>query len=151
MFQDTIEQTQSLEEFNPIEKIEDENSTQLPDREEELSKALSEKSPILKAILRPNDNYTGMASLIDFYSVFVLGYGLGIAFVLWIIALIIKLKDFNNIFILMNFVGLVCMSLSSSPNIFVNKRLWGFWFCLIWCLLMIIYDLLLLKKLKTKI
>jgi len=133
-----------------------ENSTQITNKtevEEEgngLSTKISNKSPILKLLLRPNHNYTGIGSLIDFFSCLELGYGLGIAFVLWLIALIIKLKDFNNIFVVINIIGLIFLSVSHSLNIFNDKRLWGFWVCLIWSAIMIIYDSIILLKIRKE-
>lgn len=117
--------------------------------ENELSAKLSKKSPVLKILLRPNDNYTGIASLIDCISFLEFGYGLGIAFILWLIALIIKIKDFNNIFVLINIIGLVFLSLSHSLNVLNNSRLWGFWICLIWSMTMIIYDCIILFKIRN--
>lgn len=115
----------------------------------ELSERLSAKSKILKAILRPNDNYTGVAVFIDLFSFLQFGYGLAIAFILWLISLIIKLKDFNNIFIFINVLGTILLCFSHSLQIFSpDKRLWGFWVCLIWSILIIIYDYFILKKTK---
>lgn len=116
----------------------------------ELSERLSDKSTLLKSLLRPNNNYTGIATLIDSFSFLPFGFGLGIAFILWILSLIIKLKDFNNIFIFINVTGTILLSFSHSLEIFgSNKRLWGFWVCLVWSILMIIYDFFILKKKKN--
>ena len=133
-----------------------ENSTQITNKTEveeegnELSTKISNKSPILKLLLRPNDNYTGIGSLIDFFIYLEFGYGLGIAFILWLIALIVKLKDFNNIFVVINIIGLMFLSVSHSLNIFNDKRLWGFWVCLIWSAIMIIYDSIILLKIRKE-
>lgn len=101
------------------------------DSDKGLTAKISQKSAFLKLLLRPNNNFTGIASLIDFFSLVEFGYGLGIAFILWLISLIIKLKDFNNIFLLINIIGLVFLSVSHSLNVFNDRRLWGFWVCLI--------------------
>jgi hypothetical protein len=124
------------------------NKTEVEEEGNGLSTKISKKSKILKLLLRPNGNYTGISSLIDFFSALKIGYGLGIAFILWIIALIIKLKDFNNIFILINIIGLIFLSVSHSLNVFNDTRLWGFWVCLIWSTTMIIYDCFILLKIR---
>ncbi|HEY6915931.1 MAG TPA: hypothetical protein VI413_14735 [Paludibacter sp.] len=118
------------------------------DSDKELTTKISQKSSILKLLLRPNDNYTGIASLIDFFSLVEFGYGLAIAFILWLISLITKLKDFNSIFLLINIIGLAFLSVSHSLNVFNDRRLWGFWVCLIWAVAMIIYDSIILFKRK---
>lgn len=132
---------------NPTQKTE---KTEVTNEDKELSAQISENSKILKFLLRPSDNYTGIASLIDYFSFLELGYGLGIAFILWIIALIIKLKDFNNIFILINIIGLIFLSVSHSLNVFNDKRLWGFWICIIWSVTMTIYDSIILLRIRKE-
>src|ERR1035437_1711774 len=126
--------------------IENTNKTQVEkDEKIDLSMIIANKSPILKVILRPNNNYTGIANIIDCFSLLGLWYGLVISFILWLIAFIVKIKDFNSIFILINFIGLLCLIESHSTN-FTSKdqHLWGFWVCLIWCSAMILYDLFIL-------
>jgi len=131
------------------------NTTQNTDKtgvttdDNELSIRISKKSAFLWLLLRPNNNYTGIASLIDCYSIMEFGYGMGIAFILWFIALIIKVKDYNNIFILLNILGLVFMYGTHSLFYIMNEeRLWGFWVCIIWSSIMIIYDTLILLKIR---
>ena len=63
----------------------------------------------------------------------------------------VKIKDYNNIFILLNIVGLVFMyGTHSMYNIMSEKRLWGFWVCLIWSATMIIYDFIILLKIRKE-
>jgi hypothetical protein len=148
--------TQEHQKSDTIKTVALENSTlntnksEVTNEENELSAKLSKKSKILKLLLRPNGNYTGIASLIDCFPLLEFGYGLGIAFLLWLIALIIKLKDFNNIFVLINIMGLVFLSISHSLNVFNDTRLWGFWVCLIWSATMIIYDCIILLKIRKE-
>jgi hypothetical protein len=152
--QENIALIQHSEQSDTTKTAISENSTQSTNKtevEEEgngLSTKISNKSPILKLLLRPNDNYTGIGSLIDFFTYLEFGYGLGIAFILWLIALIIKIKDFNNIFVVINIIGLMFLSVSHSLNIFNDKRLWGFWVCLIWSVTMVIYDSIILLKIR---
>ena len=154
--QENIALIQQSEQSDTTKTAISENSTQSTNKTEveeegnELSTKISNKSPILKLLLRPNDNYTGIGSLIDFFIYLEFGYGLGIAFILWLIALIIKLKDFNNIFVVINIIGLMFLSVSHSLNIFNDKRLWGFWVCLIWSAIMIIYDSIILLKIRKE-
>ncbi|MFA9289967.1 MAG: hypothetical protein ACEQSF_01900 [Solirubrobacteraceae bacterium] len=116
----------------------------------DLSMKLSNKSPILKIILRPNNNYTGLATLIDNFYVIRYGYGLGITLVLWLIVLIIKFKDFNNIILFINLLGILFLSQSYSLNFFVNESLCGFWISTTLCILILLYDLIIFKIQNTK-
>ncbi len=132
-----------------------ENTTQESDTtkkesaDSNLSTKIAKKSTILKLLLRPNNNYTGIAALIDCFSFLQFGYGLGMAFILWVIALVVKLKDFNNIFILMNIIGLILMFYSYSiSNILNDERLWGFWVCIFWSAIMNVFDCILLFRLR---
>lgn len=155
--QDSSELTMQIEKSDTLKTAVSENTTQNTDKtgekneDNELLTKISKKSTFLKFLLRPNNNYTGIASLIDFFSILEFGYGLGIAFILWLIALIIKFKDYNNIFILLNFVGLVSLFWTHSMyNVMSEKRLWGFWVCLIWGAIMIIYDCIILLKIRKE-
>lgn len=154
--QESIALTQQVQQPDTTNSAIYENSSQNTNNnevEEEgngLSTKISKKSMILKLLLRPNGNYTGISSLIDFFSALKIGYGLGIAFILWLIALIIKLKDFNNIFVFINVIGLICLTISDSLNPFNDTRLWGFWVCLIWSTIMIIYDIIILLKIRRE-
>ena len=114
--------------------------------ETELSTMLSSKSQLLKVILRPNDDYTGLSVVIDGLTLLKLGSGLLFVFVLWIIALIVKMKDYNSIFNLINLIGLLFLFVS---NMLGEIRLWGFWVCFIWGVAMIVYDTTILLKLRN--
>lgn len=151
---DSIKLTQLNEQSDTLNTAIVENTAKDNNQElkndKELSMKISQKSPILRMILRPNDNYSGIGSLIDSFSLLQFGYSLGIAFILWIIALIIKLKDYNNIFVFINSIGLIFMTISHSANIFNGNRLWGFWVCIVWCTIMIIYDCIVLLKIRKE-
>lgn len=116
----------------------------------EITDKLSRKSKVMKAILRPNDNYTGFAFVIDLFMTFIYGFGVLIAFLLWIIGLIIKYKDFNNIFHLVNIIGMITFYFTNPfmVNFFDGTKLWGFWISFIWALGLIIYDTIILIKIK---
>ncbi len=154
--QDSLELTQKNEHADTLKSAEITNGTinnnQKQERksDNELSTIISQKSPIFQILLRPNGDYSGIGSLIDSFSLLQFGYSLGIAFILWIIALIIKLKDYNNIFVFINSIGLIFMTISHSANIFNGNRLWGFWVCIVWCTIMIIYDCIVLLKIRKE-
>ena len=155
--QDSSDLAQGNKQADTLKTAAVENTAHNKDKSEvttddsELSTRFSKKSTILKFLLRPDNNYTGIASLIDCFSLLEVGYGLGIAFILWLIALIVKLKDYNNIFILLNILGLVFMyGTHSMYNIMSEKRLWGFWVCIFWCAAMILYDSIILLKIRKE-
>jgi hypothetical protein len=119
----------------------------------EITDKISKKSKILKSILRPNNNYTGIAFVIDLFTTFIYGFGVLIAFLLWIIGLIIKYKDYNNIFHLINIIGLITFYMTNPfmVNFFDGTKLWGFWISFIWALGLIIYDTnILIKRKRNK-
>ena len=124
------------------------NTNNPSNEDKELSLILSNKSIILKCLLRPNNNYTGIATLLDTIGLFQYGFSLGLAFILWIISLVIKLKDFNNIYLFINILGTVLLFFSHPLTICGDNKLWGFWVCLVWSILMTVYDLYILKKQK---
>lgn len=155
--QDSSQLAKQKEKSDTLKTVVFENTTQNTDKtkttneDNELSTKISQKTTFLRFLLRPNNDYTGIASIIDCFSILEFGYGLGIAFILWLIALIVKIKDYNNIFILLNIVGLLFMFWTHSMyNIMSEKRLWGFWVCLIWSVIMIIYDAIILLEIEKE-
>jgi len=155
--QDSSQLAKQKEKSDTLKTVVFENTTQNTDKtkttneDNELSTKISQKTTFLRFLLRPNNDYTGIASIIDCFSILEFGYGLGIAFILWLIALIVKIKDYNNIFILLNIVGLLFMFWTHSMyNIMSEKRLWGFWVCLIWSVTMIIYDAIILLEIEKE-
>jgi hypothetical protein len=120
--------------------------------EEDLSERLSNKSSILKFLLRPNDNYTGIGYTLDVFQK-LFGFGVAISFILLIIGLIIKIKDYNNIFHFINSVALIILFLTK-PALYTDSKLWGFWVCLTLGFVLLAYDtvvLILIKKNRKKL
>lgn len=125
------------------------NEIDKPKEEITISEKISSKSKILKMLLRPNNNYSGIATIIDFFSLIEFGYGLGIGIVLFLFALIVKFKDFNSIFLYLNLTGILMIIISKSPfNFFNDDKLWGYWVCLICGLIIMIYDIFILYESK---
>src|ERR1035437_7524215 len=62
-----------------------------------LTDRLSKNSTLLKVVLRPNKNYTGIGYITEVFLLFFVQCGVALAFILWIIGLIVKLKDYNSI------------------------------------------------------
>ena len=107
------------------------------------------KQKINNLLFGRSGNYTGFGIVKEYFECYIFyGYGVFLSFILWIISLIIKYKDFNNIFHLRNILGFVSLIFTGA----LGGRLWGLWVCLSWALVMIIYDtVLLLKKKKSHI
>ncbi|WP_243349756.1 hypothetical protein [Parabacteroides sp. FAFU027] len=121
------------------------------DHDSTLTEKLSAKSKVLNILLRPKGKYTGIGYLIEMSFYWQLGVSLAIAYILWIISLIIKCKDYNNIFHLINIIALIMFSISKNGFNIVNEtRLWGFWVCFALGLTMTIYDTVVLLRLKKK-
>jgi hypothetical protein len=111
---------------------------------------LSKKSKLLKLILRPDDNFSGAGYLIEFTGFFLFECGVVLAFFLWLLSLIIKLKDFNNIFMLTNFLALIAFYFSSPGilNICLGYKLWGYWVCFGIGMITFVFDMVILLKQK---
>lgn len=108
------------------------------DNNEAISERLSKKSVVLKFLLRPNDNYTGIGYTLDVFESF-FGFGISMALILLLIGLIIKIKDYNLIFQFINF-GAFILLFFSRPAMFTDSKLWGFWVCLALVSCTLIYD-----------
>ena len=123
----------------------------------ELSKKLSLKSKFLGILLRPNDNFTGIGFMIDAFLAYLLFFGVWTSFLFFILGLVLKFKDFNSIFILINIVAWILL-LFTNPrtNLNLNEidmniwedKLWGYWVSLGFGLILIIYDSIILVQIK---
>ena len=117
------------------------------DTDELLSNTLSQKFKVLKPLLRPSDNYTGIGNCIDTFQWFEM-LGAAFALLLFIISLIIKLKDYNSIFHFINWLALLSLVFAHGSNIMNQDRLWGYWMCLALAVIMIVFDFVVLIKFK---
>jgi hypothetical protein len=123
------------------------------------SENLSKKSKLLKTILRPHNNYTGIGFIVDTFEEYIIFFGALTAFLFFILGLIIKYKDFNNSFNWINIIAWILL-LFTNPIInwnvsiinwdFWSDKLWGYWVCLVFGIIMIIYDSMTLIKIKHK-
>lgn len=134
---DTINHKESNDKLKPIERI-------------------SQKSKILKFILKPEaEYYTGIGFLIDMFFAYLLYFGTWTAFLLFILAFVLKSKNFKNTFNFINIIALILLVFTNPSeniehidmNLFKDK-LWGYWICLAIALVVIVYDSLLLIKIK---
>lgn len=137
-----------------ISNIAVKNDSTKPKKESEsddnsLSEKLSKKSKLLKAILRPGSSITGIGYVLDLFQLYLCGFGIITAFLLWIISLIIKYKDFNNILLLINTLALILI-LFTDPVVFLmgSNGLYGYWICVTLGMLLIIYDTIIIIKIK---
>ena len=108
-----------------------------------ITEKLSKKSKLLKLILRPDDNFSGVGYLLGVSEILILECGAAIAFILWIIGLVVKLKDYNTIFHLINFLALMFFYFTSPGgllNIFGGIKLWGYWICLGFGVIIVLFD-----------
>jgi hypothetical protein len=116
-----------------------------------ISKRLSQKSKLLKLVLRPKDGYSGIGFILDEFIAYIVMGGTITGFMFFLIAFIIKIKNFNNIFYLCNIIGLI-MTFFNNPSTFTffigEGKLWGYWICIFFGIIMIAYDSILLWKLK---
>src|ERR1035437_5492107 len=82
--------------------ITDSNQQKVDSTKNGLTDRLSKNSTLLKVILRPNDNFSGIGYITEVFLLLFVQYGAALAFILWIVGLIVKLKDYNNIFNMIN-------------------------------------------------
>ena len=114
-----------------------------------VTERLSRKSKLLKLILRPDDNFSGIGYLLGVSEILILECGAAFAFILWLIGLVVKLKDYNTIFHLINFLALLFFIFTSPGgllNIFGAIKLWGYWVCLGFGILLVLLDIFILMK-----
>jgi len=109
------------------------------------------ESKFAELFLTPGNNYTGLGYILS--SVYGLIYygGATLAFFLWIIGLILKYKKQK----LVHFINIIALILFYFTYFDISKyktdnKLWGYWVCFSWCLVMIIVDILILIKEKKK-
>ena len=107
--------------------------------DDSFSAKISYRLPFLKPLLRPSDNYSGIGSALDVFYFFRM-MGVAFALVLLVLGLVVKLKDYNSIFHLLNVLGAVSLAFAQSSNPFTTTRLWGYWVCLVLIVGMLIYD-----------
>jgi uncharacterized membrane protein (UPF0136 family) len=117
------------------------------DTDESLSNTLSKKFKILKPLLRPSDNYTGIGNSINTFQWFEM-LGTAFALLLFVISLIIKLKDYNSIFHFINGLALLSLVFAHGSNIMNQDRLWGYWVCLSMAVIMVVFDTVVLIKFR---
>ena len=116
-----------------------------------LTEKLAAKSPFLKLILLPSTNYSGLGYVMDMLESsygYANQFGVVIGFMFLLLGLIIKLKDFNNLFMYFNALA-IPMVFITKPMLFAGAtRLWGFWVCMGLMVLMLAYDLYVLVTKK---
>ncbi|MEI8273540.1 MAG: hypothetical protein WCG08_13040 [Paludibacter sp.] len=132
-------------------KTEVEKTTKSPydSNRKALSEKLSNKSKLFKFLLRPDNDYTGIGYSLDMLeSLF--GFGVAFSLILWIIGLVVKLKDNNSILHVINISGLV-LFFFTEPAMFTDTKLWGYWVCLSVATCMVLYDLVLVFVQKRRL
>jgi hypothetical protein len=125
--------------------------TKESDDPDDISTKLSKKSKILKLLLRPNENYTGLAYVINTFLQIINYAGITIAFILWIIGLVLKFRG-NSIYHIINIFGLISFYFIGYVYTFtcIDIKLWGYWVTFVFGSIMIIFDSYLLIKTKKK-
>lgn len=116
-----------------------------------LTEKLSAKSPLLKLILLPASNYSGLGYVMDMLEssyTYSTQFGVIVGFIFLLLGLIIKLKDFNSSFLFFNALAIYFVYITE-PMLFAGStRLWGFWVCIVLSVIMVLYDLYVLVKIR---
>jgi len=118
------------------------------DNKTSLTERLSNKSGLFKFLLRPNENYTGVGYTLEVFESF-FGFGATMALVLFILGIIIKIKDYNSIFHFINVIAWIMLAMTQ-PALFTSTKLWGYWVCLTLGLVLVVYDTAVLMKYKKE-
>jgi hypothetical protein len=111
---------------------------------------LAKSSKIAKVLLRPNNNYSGLGFLIDYFLAWISYSGTIIAFICLVVVLCLKKSfDKNRIVInSLNFINILLLYFANNPEIFLDVRLWGFWICFSLAIMVAIFDLVITIKSK---
>jgi hypothetical protein len=120
------------------------------------SETLSKKSKILRILLRPGDNnYTGIGFVLDSFLGYLIFFGTCTAFFLFLLGLLIKYRDLEIKFYPINIIGwLFLLFTKPQGNLdelnlnFWEDKLWGYWVCLAFGVILIIYDSFILLKIR---
>lgn len=122
------------------------------DKEETVSDKIIRHVPFLKILLKPNDKYSGIGYIIDVFWSLVTSFGIVLSLALWIIGLRLKIKG-NKDFQILNIIGLILLYTTDPVMLswLNDSKLWGYWFCLWWAVIMIVFDfgLILRKKITS--
>ncbi|MDD4968273.1 MAG: hypothetical protein PHT07_02470 [Paludibacter sp.] len=138
----------STVQIDQSDKTKESKSSDYDENKITLSEKLCNKSKLFKILLRPNENYTGVGYSMDVFESF-FGFGATMALVLFILGIIIKIKDYNSIFHFINIVAWIMLALTQ-PALFTSTKLWGYWVCLALGLLLVVYDTVVQMKLRSK-
>jgi hypothetical protein len=95
----------------------------------------------IKRILNPNDNISGVGYFVSTIVWIIYYGGTSLALILWIIASILKFKK-RKLFHTINITGLILFFLTYIDKVHYEFKLWGYWVCFIWAILMIVLDLI---------
>ena len=117
--------------------------------DDSFSAKISYRLPLLKPLLRPSDNFSGIGYALDVFYFFRM-MGVAFALLLLVLGLVVKLKDYNSVFHLLNVLGVISLAFAQSSNPFTETRLWGYWVCLLLTVGMVIYDFAMMLFLKKK-
>jgi len=115
---------------------------------ETISDNLIKRVSFLKYFLKFDYKYSGIGYIIDTILLMVIGFGIIISFVLWLIGLFLKNKG-NKWFHVLNIAGLLLFYITNPIVVgFYNQKLWGYWVCFWWAVAMIILDLYIFFKMR---
>lgn len=124
------------------------NSHSDSDKKETISDKIIKEIPVLKYLLKYNYKYSGIGYLVDTILYLIIGFGIVFSFILWIIGLIFKYKDYKR-FHFINVIGIILFYVTDPIAIgFFNVKLWGYWVSFWWAVVMIILDLYIYFKMK---
>lgn len=122
------------------------------DKEETVSDKIIRHVSFLKILLKPNDKYSGIGYIIDVFWSLVTSFGIVLSLALWIIGLRLKIKG-NKDFQILNIIGLILLYTTDPVMLswLNDSKLWGYWFCFWWAVIMIVFDfgLILRKKITS--
>lgn len=118
------------------------------DNEETVTDKIIQRVHFLKVLLKPNDKYSGIGYIIDVFWTLITSFGIVLSLTLWIIGLKLKIKG-NKDFQILNIIGLILLYTTDPVMLswLNDSKLWGYWFCFWWAVIMILFDFsMILKK-----
>ena len=120
------------------------------EKKETISDKIIKRIPVLGYILKHDYKYSGIGFIVDTILYMLIGFGVVISFILWIIGLILKYKG-HEWFHFMNITGIILFYIADPIMIgFFNTKLWGYWVSFWLASLMITLDLYVYFKIKRK-
>jgi hypothetical protein len=118
-----------------------------------LTDSLCKNNRTIATLLRPNNDYSGMGYILDYFKFYFLQFGILSTFILLLLSLIIRLVSFRKFILpclILNTSGLIFLILTNPfTTLFEEVILWGYITSIVIFAFSIVLDIILFIKLRN--